>query len=185
MRKKSLFPYFGIFLLAAFALQACSPYYFRSNYQDANKLLYDTKSPHTKPFLKAHLRNGDVCILRNSWQVDTSQKLVSGSGMRFDFNRKKTFDGPMQIPLDSVAIFETNKKIIDPEMGRITALSILAGVDVAVGIFCAYNPKACYGSCPTFYLNPNDNFHYADAEGFSNAIVPAMEYADIDALHNK
>ncbi|MCX6257485.1 MAG: hypothetical protein NTW49_06260, partial [Bacteroidia bacterium] len=34
-------------------------------------------------------------------------------------------------------------------------------------------------------INENDNFHHADAEGFSAAISPSYEYADIDALNNK
>ena len=60
----------------------------------------------------------------------------------------------------------------------------MAGLDVVIGLICLTNPKACFGSCPTFYINENDNFHYADAEGFSNAISPSMEYYDIDALNH-
>ena len=45
--------------------------------------------------------------------------------------------------------------------------------------------QSLFGSCPTFYINETDNFHYADAEGFSNAISPSMEYFDIDALNNQ
>ena len=33
--------------------------------------------------------------------------------------------------------------------------------------------------------NEKDNFHYADAEGFSNAIAPSMEYYDIDAINHQ
>lgn len=138
----------------------------------------------TKLFLKAHLLNGDVYILKDSWKVDTILQVVSGTGSRYDFNRKLISDGPLNLPLDSVVIFETNKKIMQPEAGRITALSILAGLDAILGIYCFANPKACFGSCPTFYMNENDNFHYSDAEGFSNAISPSMEYYDIDALNN-
>jgi len=111
--------------------------------------------------------------------------LVIGNGSRYDFNRNESYSGDMIIPIDSVLIFETNKKILNPEDGRIATLAILAGVDIVIGVLCITNPKACFGSCPTFYLNPNDNFHYADAEGFTNAISPSMEYFDIDALNNK
>jgi len=58
----------------------------------------------------------------------------------------------------------------------------LAGLDVILGVICITVPKACFGSCPTFYINPGDNFHYADAEGFSHAFYPSREYADLDAL---
>lgn len=64
-------------------------------------------------------------------------------------------------------------------------MTILTGLDIILGVFCFSNPKACFGSCPTFYINEEDNFHYADAEGFSNAISPSMEYYDIDALNSK
>jgi len=165
-------------------IQSCATYYFRSNYEDVNSFIHETNALLTKPFLKAHLRNGDICILKDTWRVDTAMNTVNGIGTRYDFNRKYIFDGGISIPFDSVAIFETNSKIIDPEGGRITALSILAGVDVAVFLICLTNPKACFGSCPTFYINENDNFHYADAEGFTHAISPSLECSDIDALNN-
>lgn len=172
-------------LFTIVALQACKTYFFRSNYRDINSLLYNTNNSPLKPFLKAHLKNGDVCILKDSWQVDTMQNTVLGKGIRYNFNRNQTFDGNMSIPIDSVAIFETNDKIKDPERGRIATLSILLGVELLLGIICVSNPKACFGSCPTFYMNEEDNFHYADSEGFSSAISPSMEYADIDAINYK
>ncbi len=161
------------------------PYFFRDNYEDANSLIHENENLQEQLFLKAHLKNGDVYILKDTWEVDTILDRVSGTGSSFDFNRKKTSEGSLSIPIDSVAIFETNKKLGKTESKRITALAILAGVDVAVGGFCLINPKACFGSCPTFYINEDDDFHYADAEGFSNAIAPSMEYFDIDALNNE
>ena len=172
-------------IIVALIMQACNAYYFRSNYTDANKLLHETNNLQTKPFLKAHLKNGDVFILYDSWQVDTVKNCVMGNGVRYDFNRQKKFEGNLSIVADSVAIYETNTKLVNTEAGRIAILGLLAGVDVVVGIICLTVPKACFGSCPTFYINEHDNFHYADAEGFSNAIAPSMEYGDIDALNNK
>lgn len=172
-------------IIVALITQACETYHFRSNYTSANKLLHETKNLETKPFLKAHLKNGDVFILYDKWQVDTIKNCVTGNGVRYDFNRQKKFEGNLSIVCDSVAIYETNTKIEGAEAGRIAILSLLAGVDVVVGYICITVPKACFGSCPTFYINENDNFHYSDAEGFSNAIAPSMEYGDIDALNNK
>ncbi len=185
MKNKKLTYLVVVLTIGIVTIQACKTYYFRSNYQYANKLLHDTKNIAVKPFLKAHHKNGDVYILRDSWQIDTIQNVVSGKGIRYDFNRTWAFSGSISIPIDSVAIFETNTKIIKPEEKRIAPLAVLAGVDVMIGILCFTYPKACFGSCPTFYINENDNFHYADAEGFSNAIAPSMEYYDIDALNNK
>ena len=184
MSLKSVSYYLVFLLVCILGILACKTYYFRANYNDANKLMHDVKNMHIKPYLKAHLKNGEVCVLNDVWHVDSLQQYINGKGTRFNFNRRQTFHGELHIPIDSVAIFETNNKIIKPEAGRVTALSILAGVDAAIGLICITNPKACFGSCPTFYLNEKDNFHYADAEGFSNAISPSMEYADIDALNN-
>jgi hypothetical protein len=175
----------SVLLVVILLIQSCATYQFRSTYKETNTLIHETANLQTRPFLKAHLKNGDICILSDSWNIDTVQNLVSGSGQMFDFNRNSVFEGEISIPIDNVAIFETNTKLVKPEAGRVTALSILAGVDVVIGVLCLINPKACFGSCPTFYINEHDNFHYADAEGFTNAISPSMEYADIDALNNK
>jgi hypothetical protein len=181
---KQLFQFtaLGAFLLVA-AL-SCETYVFRYNYHEANKLIHQTDTLKTKPFLKAHLKNGDVLILTDTWSVDTLKNSVNGAGKRYNFNRKNISEGALSIPIDSVAIFETNKKLEKTENARIGALAVLTSVNVGVMVFCITNPKACFGSCPTFYLNEHDNFHYADAEGFTNAISPSMQYADVDALDN-
>ena len=187
MKRFKLTPlrFISIFIITIVFFQACKTYYFRSDYKHANELLHSAKNLETKPFLKAHLKNGDVCILKDSWQIDTIQNVISGNGMRYNFNRVKTFEGKIKINLDSVALYETNKKLKNTETDRITALTILAVADLLGAIACATNPKACFGSCPTFYINENDNYHHSNAEGFSSAILPSLEYADIDALDNK
>jgi hypothetical protein len=170
-------------LAGIFIFQSCSKtHLFRSNYDDVNSLIHETGNLETKPFLKAHLKNGDVYILQDTWQVDTTTNMVSGFGSKYNYNRQLEFTGVQSIKIDSVSIFETNIKLNKPESGRVAALGIVAGLDVIMGIICLTNPKACFGSCPTFYIDETDNFHYADAEGFSNAISPSMEYADVDAI---
>ncbi len=184
MRRRILFVVF-ILLITALIIQSCrSSQQFRTTYSQVNAFIHQTGQLKTKPFLKAHLKNGDICILRNSWTVSDSTNRLNGIGEKYDFNRRIVFQGKISIPIDSVALFETNEKIKNPESGRIAALSVLTGIDLIFGIVCLTNPKACFGSCPTFYLNEKDNFHYADAEGFSNAILPSMEYGDIDALRD-
>lgn len=184
MTKKTIV-YTLIVLILTGVIQSCANRYFRANYKDANSLIHATNNVLTKPFLKAHLKNGDVCIFRDSWKIDTTLNTVSGTASKFNYKRAKVYEGDISVAIDSVALFETNTKLNKPEAGRIVALSILTGINIAAGIVCLTNPKACFGSCPTFYMNAKDNFHYADAEGFSNAIVPSMEYFDIDALKNK
>lgn len=184
MTKKTTL-YLLVLAVVIIAAQSCATYYFRSNYKEANSLVHEAENLNKKPFLKAHLKNGDICILSDSWKIDTIANVLTGNGSKYDFNRRNTFKGAIAILIDSVAIFETNTKIIEPEANRIAALTILTAVDVLISAICLSNPKACFGSCPTFYVNENDNFHYADAEGFSNAIAPSMEYYDIDALGNQ
>ncbi len=159
-------------------------YYFRNVYQEHNTLIHESQNLQKKPFLKAHMHSGDVYILRDSWQLDSINSLMTGKGTHYNFNRSIISEGELSFPLDSVALFESNVLLEGTEDGRKAALMVLAAVDLAMGFVCLTNPKACYGSCPTFYVNPDDNFHYADAEGFSNAILPSLEYGDVDALSN-
>ena len=71
---KKIIIYILTITTATFGIQACKTYYFRSNYKDTNSLIHATNNIQTKPYLKAHLKNGDVCILRDSWIVDTITK---------------------------------------------------------------------------------------------------------------
>jgi len=171
MNKSKILLFGFVTALAIVGALSCSTYNFRTNYNSANTLLHGTENLKEKPYLKAHLKDGSVCILKDSWEVDTLKSTVSGFGKKYDFNRTELFTGKILIPLENVLIFETNKKIDPNDSPRFAAPSILAGVNVGIGLFCLSNPKACFGSCPTFYLNEDDNFHYADAEGFSNAIL--------------
>ncbi|MCC6815266.1 MAG: hypothetical protein IT267_02520 [Saprospiraceae bacterium] len=182
---KSTLTYITTTVIFILVIQSCVTNYFRYNYTDANSLLHEANNIRTKPYLKAHLKNGDVCILKDTWKIDTLTNVLTSYGSKYNFNRIKISEGAISISLDSIAIFETNSKPKNPNAKSIITLSLLAGMDLVLGLVCLANPKACFGSCPTFYINENDNFHYADAEGFSNAISPSMEYFDIDALNGK
>jgi len=133
---------------------------------------------HKSPFLKAHMRNGDVYIL-SPWSVDATARTVSGNGERLDPNRTRVGEGAHVIPLDSVALFETN---VVSTHGSIAALAVITGASVALTAYCATNPKACFGSCPTFYVSDGDRA-VLQAEGFSASVAPALEATDIDALY--
>ncbi len=111
-----------VIVVAIIGIQSCINHYFRSNYKAANRLLHETNNLKTKPFLKAHLKNGDVCILTDSWEVDTIANKLTGDGIQYDFNRNREYKGIISISIDSVAIFETNKKIRNSEVGRIAAI---------------------------------------------------------------
>ncbi|QNH62955.1 hypothetical protein [Hymenobacter sediminicola] len=186
MRRLSRFRFLTLAAVALLAgLVSCHYYldhHFRATYQDANALLH--ASARQKPYLKAHLRNGSVYVFDSLWQYVAGTDVVSGNAVRYDFNRREQSRGPVQLPVDSVAIFESNRPVPSKDAGRVAALAILTGADVALGIVCITVPKACFGSCPTFYYEQEDNVNSANAEGFSSAIAPAFETADVDALHN-
>lgn len=134
------------------------------------------------PYLKAHLKNGSVYAFGGSWNVDTARNVVEGVGKSYDYKRRLIGNGDLLVSIDSVALFETNQKLKPSEISGIGALIVLSGVNTAIGIYCLSNPKACFGSCPTFYIDPQSDIHNANAEGFSNAIAPSMAYSDIDDL---
>ncbi|MBK7215244.1 MAG: hypothetical protein IPH88_18555 [Bacteroidales bacterium] len=78
MKNKKTSFYIAAVLISIVAFQACRTYYFRSNYRDVNMLLHESSQMQTKLFLKAHLKDGEICILRDSWAVDTLRNMVTG-----------------------------------------------------------------------------------------------------------
>ena len=170
-------------LVSVLFLSSCRErYFFRQNYKQASAVMHDSLALTQDLFLKAHMKNGDLYVLHNKWEIDTVDETIIGRGEKYNANRKLVSSEDFIIPLDGVAIYETNKKLGETEKKRIAALAVLASIDATFGLFCLSNPKACFGSCPTFYVDPNESFHDANAEGFSNAVVPSLEYTDIDDL---
>ncbi|HEX4931707.1 MAG TPA: hypothetical protein VFV33_00925, partial [Gemmatimonadaceae bacterium] len=130
------------------------------------------------PFLKAHMRDGSLYVL-SPWSVDDSARQVSGSGTRYDLARIAGEQGPITLPLDSVVLFETN---VARTSGSVAALAVVTGITAGFAIYCASNPKACFGSCPTFYVTDGGR-DVLQAEGFSASVAPSLEARDVDALY--
>ncbi|HSR42009.1 MAG TPA: hypothetical protein VLL48_07555, partial [Longimicrobiales bacterium] len=79
---------------------------------------------------------------------------------------------------DQIALLESN----DPEVVSRLAFSGLVTYSVLSGAvtgICLADPKACFGSCPTFY---GDDPHRPLAEGFSRSWARALEDRDLDDL---
>jgi hypothetical protein len=133
---------------------------------------------HKSPFLKAHLRDGRVLVL-SQWGTDAAARTVSGGGDALDVSRHLIAHGTFTIPLDSVALFETN---VTHTSGSVVALSILSVASLTLTAYCIANPKACFGSCPTFYVDDGSGPKLL-AEGFSSSVLPSLEATDIDALY--
>jgi hypothetical protein len=130
------------------------------------------------PYLKIHMKDGSVYVLHN-WQYNDSSTI--GKGCFLNEYRDTLSKGNFNVSNDSVSLFETNEI---ESSGSQVALTIFTGITAAVTIACIANPKACFGSCPTFYVEDSDGYHLR-AEGFSSSIIPSMETSDIDALYRE
>lgn len=130
------------------------------------------------PFLKAHLKDGSVALF-TKWTIDEQNKHVSGQSVLRNTDRDIVKEGPDTITFDRISLFETN--VINPS-GASTSMSIISVGSAIVSVACIANPKACFGSCPTFYAWNGEEMSLM-AEGFSSSILPSLEATDIDHLY--
>jgi len=143
--------------------------------------LMQAAQPTGSPYLKAHLKNGHVLVFTESWWLDEERSLVRGSALNYGLDRRLV--GPQDsVAWADVSLFETNRPLPSNSTLRMASMTVLFVADVAQGIICFTVEKACFGSCPTFYLDDSTDVRGADAEGFSNALLPSAAYADVDYL---
>jgi len=133
--------------------------------------------PAKAPFLKSHMKDGSLYVL-DHWAVTESDSAVTGSGGHFDRARRPISTGQYRVPLDSVALFEAN---VVQTSSAVSAYTVLAAVTAIGAFICLTNPKACFGSCPTFYAEADSAV--VQAEAFSSSVAPSLEATDIDALY--
>ena len=133
-------------------------------------------------YLKLHFHNGNVAGI-TQWET-TVQDSVLGKGTLYNPNRKIIQKGKLQFSLDDIAIVETNDltALKTSDNSRLIGMTILLVGNVLIDFYCVVNPKACFGSCPTFYAPGKDKLLDSNAEGFSKSITPYLEEGDIDAL---
>jgi hypothetical protein len=137
-----------------------------------------TQSSEVLPYLKLHMQNGDLYVLEN-WIIDSKLSTVNGNGKLYNFNRDLLSEGQFDVPVETIVIAETNQIKGPTGTGVLAVLTVITGIFTVV---CIVNPKACFGSCPTFYAYNGDDF-IVQAEGFSSSISPSLEEKDIDALY--
>jgi hypothetical protein len=130
------------------------------------------------PYLKVHMRNGDLYVLAK-WTIEESTRSVVGTGRKLGPDRVPAPTAVHRVAMADVALYETNTIVTSP---GVASMSVLTGLSVVASIACLTNPKACFGSCPTFYAVGDDGRAVLQAEGFSDAIAPSLEKHDIDAL---
>jgi hypothetical protein len=140
-------------------------------------------------FIKAHMKDGTVYVLYN-WYFDMGNNSLNGYGSLLDINRdiiisngnlrSKAIANKEQfnICISDISLLETN----DPSPSIAGGLTVVTGVTAGFTIYCLINPKACFGSCPTFFAFDGDTLTI-QAEGFSSSISPSLEKNDVDMLY--
>lgn len=166
-------------------IYSCSKLYVKHDFRNTYNIVNDTVHANIpdSSFFKIHFKNGDVSLMDN-WNVNSSGDIINGQGTLFNFNRSKIREGTLSFNIDEVAIIETNQldAIKSKDKERVSVLTILTGINLIGDAICITNPKACFGSCPTFYLNDVSILQSAHAEGFSSSISPSLESRDLDAM---
>ncbi len=142
-----------------------------------SEALSSTRNQDSISSTKFHMRNGDVYLIQ-AWNSDSTR--IYGHGSLFDYNRTLVKAGGFEIPLKDIVLAETNSVEASASTSLMLLPTIVTGI--AAGI-CAANPKACFGSCPTFYTSSGKDFTI-QAEGFSASVSRCLEEEDVDALYN-
>ena len=133
--------------------------------------------------LKVHLKSGELLVL-TGWQVAASGDRLAGEGQAYTVAREKKGEPRHHdVSLADVALLETSS----PETVSSAGLGLIVTTTVVLGGitgYCTVNPKGCFGSCPTFYVEGADGREpdRPQAEGFSEAIARVLEARDLDAL---
>ena len=173
--KKMLRRLINLFLITLLISSGCSNRINRELYKPEQ--LRKISNLKEKPFVKLHLKDGNVYVLRE-WTLDTNK--ITGKGVLLNTVRDTISKGNYEIPLSDFVIAESN--VIAGAQGQ-SALWIVTGISLAATIYCIANPKACFGSCPTFYAFDGKKMTL-QAEGFSSSVMPSLESVDVDALYN-
>ena len=161
---------------AALVLEAC-PTVRVPELMDASRTT--AANPGNYP-LKVHLRSGDLLVLFN-WSDLPGDSGLTGLGSRYDVRRRPVGPFSGRIARDSIALLEMTRGQTAYPVGSavLGVYTVLAG---AVTLTCLANPKSCFGSCPTFYLDEAQDRPVA--EGFSGSVARSLEATDIDYLAN-
>jgi len=141
--------------------------------------------------VKVHMKDGSLYVL-SIFDMDNNSDTAYGLGTYYDqyrnvikFNTDPTgqwIDTRFSIPLPDIALIEMNK-IKNKMSGKIIGITLVSAATIGVTAYCLTNPKACFGSCPTFYSWDGTDTTLM-AEGFSSSILRKFEQEDIDMLYS-
>ncbi|MGM0669780.1 MAG: hypothetical protein ACQET1_08670, partial [Gemmatimonadota bacterium] len=62
-----------------------------------------------------------------------------------------------------------------------SGLTVYTVASTLLTVSCVLDPKSCFGSCPTFYVEGGESERLV-AEGFSSSVARVFEASDLDAL---
>ena len=158
-------------LLAFLALTACVQHVARTVGPSLDTV------DHAPAFLKVHMKNGDLYVL-DRWTPHDGEHYLEGDGVLRGTDRLVVEKSHFRIPFMDVALYETNTISNSPS---IAGIAIVMGISIAIGTACVINPKACFGSCPTFYARARDGRSCCRPKA-SPIHRTALEDHDIDAL---
>lgn len=81
------------------------------------------------PYLKAHLKNGELYVL-DSWKLAPEGPRLEGTGTRYTVLRAPSGTGSQSIPVDSIALVETNtrERVTSNGLGVLRALPGMAAI---------------------------------------------------------
>jgi hypothetical protein len=163
-------------LVAAAVLAGCQHTVYRAQFSKPDEKSVDAEAP----FLKCHMSDGSLYLLEH-WKLATEEGVVRGEGVHLDSRRRELEQGALEVPMGSVVLFETNTPESVGGEGGAVVLGVMTGVSLTVTALCLANPKACFGSCPTFYAFDGER-ESLQAEGFSASVARALEGTDVDAM---
>jgi hypothetical protein len=159
------------------------------------------------PYLRLHYKDGRLAVL-NTWlitdaygtrlvpkkkpkgamlvsteaPVEATHAWVSGNGTLYDASRDVLRAGDLRVAIDSLALAESNVAHPNTLGTLLLAITVIIfAALISIALICALDPKACFGSCPTFYVTDGTHDVLA-AEGFSASVAPGLEATDVDAL---
>ncbi len=175
----------GIIILFAVLLFSCSrpPSYTRYTFKPEDKptAFKEVKNDFEnieENIFKLHMKDATVYIMKD-WKILDGDSVITGYGALFDANRNLIKKDDFTIAIKEIALVETNEMNPNPS---IITMALVTGASLGLTVYCIFNPKSCFGSCPTFYASNGEEMQL-QAEGFSGSIAPSLEDKDIDALY--
>ena len=127
---------------------------------------------------RVHMRDGSVYNL-TSWRRDGER--IRGRGARYDAERRLVREGAFSIDMENIAVVEMGETQVRGTDVSVAAMSVVTAGSLGVSAYCAMNSKACFGSCPTFYV-ARDGAWTVQAEGFSTSVARSLEASDLDDM---